>query len=173
MPQRSVSMSVRLDSDDAAFLADLEIEGARTPSDKLRAVISEARQRRLLERDYEAALLIASNLFGRLSRDVRSAEQKLGLHVHSEVVTRTVAWLEEAAAFALSSDVSVDDPDARAVRELEEALIDRACSLLQSFLQLGMAPEGLCHGSEALEARLAPILKLASIIQQQRESQHG
>jgi len=166
-------MSVRLDADDAAFLADLEIDGARTPSDKLRAVIAEARQRRLLERDYETALVIAGNLLGRVLREVRATEQQLHVHPHSEVMVRTVAWLEETAAVLLSSHLTPSEARAEQLYELEEALIERSCSLLQSFLQLAVAPDGMCYRSEVLEARLVPVLKLASLIEQQRELKHG
>jgi hypothetical protein len=166
-------MSVRLDADDAAFLADLQIDGARTPSDKLRAVIAEARQRRLLERDYETALAIAGNLFGRVLREVRASEQAFDVHPHSEVVVRTIAWLEETAAVSLSSHLAPEEARVEDLQVFEEALVERACSLLQSFLQLAVAPEGMCYRSEVFEARLAPILKLASLIEQQRERNHG
>ena len=43
---KSVPLSVRVSPDDARFISQIDIAGAATPSDKVRALLADARKRR-------------------------------------------------------------------------------------------------------------------------------
>ncbi|MEM9839025.1 MAG: hypothetical protein AAF830_07700 [Pseudomonadota bacterium] len=45
MPRKAIPLSLRISDDDAAFLANYTPEGAATPSEKVRHLIAEARER--------------------------------------------------------------------------------------------------------------------------------
>ena len=53
---KTVSISARISHEDAEFLSSLTIEGATTPSDKLRALLADARQRHAGLQDYSSNL---------------------------------------------------------------------------------------------------------------------
>ena len=83
---RSVPFSARISTEDAAFIAGLEIDGAHTPSDKLRALLAEARKRRQGSGDYESSLQLAMDWLQPLRRpqqpslDVRQGRRTHPVH---------------------------------------------------------------------------------------------
>ena len=54
---KTVPLSVRVPYEDAEFIAGLHVNGANTPSDKLRAIINQARRRHQGGQDFGSALM--------------------------------------------------------------------------------------------------------------------
>jgi hypothetical protein len=52
MPGKSIPISVRITPGDAAFLAQRSIEGAKTPSEKIRGLIAQSREQQSSRRTY-------------------------------------------------------------------------------------------------------------------------
>jgi hypothetical protein len=162
---KSVPISVRLSPDDAEFLAGLDVEGASTPSDKLRALIVEAKQRRHGTEDYFSALKLAEDLLAPTLRALRTSEHAQG--VHSELVSRFAEWLPECVAFLIAAKAGEKAFGREQLTEIERGLADRAFLLTQSVLQMGVTGSSPCYDPAVVSHRLKPVLDLARIIDKQ------
>src|SRR5690606_603829 len=94
---KTSQISTRVTQADADFLAGLTLEGATTPSDKVRALITEARRRREELGDYKGSLRQVRDLIGPATAAILEAENTSS--AHSAVVLPLVDWLAEALAF--------------------------------------------------------------------------
>ena len=56
MSANRIPLSVRIDQEEADFIAQLSIEGASTPSEKIRELLKQARMSHETVRDYSFAL---------------------------------------------------------------------------------------------------------------------
>ena len=70
MSNKAVPLSVRISENDAAFLAGLDLPEATTPSDKIRALIWEARQRHQGGQVYGEAIQFQEDLLAPFLRQL-------------------------------------------------------------------------------------------------------
>lgn len=169
MPSKSITISARIAHEDAEFLSQLNINGATTPSDKLRALITDARKRKERPRDYGGCLQMIQETIAPVAGQVRQAE--LEAKMHSELLTRTFEWLPEIMAYLVSSASGGESgftPDQ--LKEIESGLADRVFRLMTSLLQLGITPHCSCYAENAVAGRLAPVLDLVKVILNQSRS---
>jgi hypothetical protein len=172
MSSKQVTISARISHEDAEFLSQLAINGAKTPSDKLRAIISEARQRSSLKLDYAGSLQMVSEMISPKIQEIRKKE--LENQVHSEVITRLAEWMPDTMAFFIS-----DLPQTKANNErqilfnLELGLVERLFRLIESFLQLAVTSRCPCYKPEVIKERLTPILDLCDIISSRQSDKKG
>ncbi|MFO1352493.1 MAG: hypothetical protein U1F68_18170 [Gammaproteobacteria bacterium] len=158
---RSIPISARIPSEDAAFLARLQIEGAITPSDKLRAIITQARRQHEGQHDYASSLQWIREALAPALDHVRDAEHRA--RQHSDLVLRLGEWLPQAVALIHSFRQSpAGDPEA--LRDLEQALADRVFQLLEAILRLGITGRAPCYDKQVIADRLDPILELSELI---------
>jgi hypothetical protein len=146
-------------------LAGLDVESASTPSDKLRALIVEAKQRRHGTEDYAGALKLAEDLLAPTLRALRTSEHAHGLH--SQLLSRFAEWLPECVAFLIAAKAGQTDFSAEELTEIERGLADRAFLLMQSVLQMGVTGSRPCYDPAVVSRRLKPVLDLAKIIKSQ------
>ena len=166
MSSKSVTISARIAHEDAEFLSQLNIDGAATPSDKLRALITDARQRKERPQDYGGCLQMVQEIVTPVAAKVRQAE--LDTKMHSELLTRTFEWLPEALAYLVAFDAAGDAKHTpEQLREYERGLADRLFRLVASLLQLGITPQCPCYAEDAVAERIAPVLDLAQVIMNQ------
>ena len=163
MSGKSVSISVRLSPEEAAFLAAYKSDGATTLSEKLRAVISEARQRRAGNESYAECLAFVEDLLApsmhRL-REVEAAQKQ-----HSELLLNFVHWLPDIVAYWMVSVPEDDDPEAKAkLSELEAAIAKRVFVLIEQVLRLSVTGESPCYDPTIVAQHMPPIIKLNDII---------
>lgn len=169
MPSKSITISARIGHEDAEFLSQLKINGAATPSDKLRALITEARKRKEQPRDYGGCLTMIQEILAPVVTQVRQAE--LEEKIHSELLTRTFEWLPEMAAYLLAaSPAEGTDRTAEQLAEYEQGLADRLFRLITSLLQLGVTPQCPCYSEDAVARRIAPVLDLAEVINRSKQT---
>lgn len=165
MGTKNVQLSTRVTDDDAEFLAALRIEGAETPSDKIRALILEARRRHEGPRDFRSALLRVSDLLAPVEADVRAAEHLTG--THSELIRLTNDWLAETLAFLVSQgqeQASGAKKHAALLEATERGLADRVFRLMEAILRLGVTGEAPCYDKGIVSGRLEPVLGLLEVI---------
>jgi len=163
MPSKSITISARIAHEDAEFLSQLEINGAATPSDKLRALITEARKRKEQPRDYAGCLAMIQEIVAPVLTQVRQAE--LAEKVHSELLTRTFEWLPEMVAYLLAAPpAEAAQWTAEQLVEYEQGLADRLFRLITALLQLGVTPQCPCYSGDVVTRRMAPVLDLAEVI---------
>ena len=126
-----IPVSVRITQEDADFIAELKIEGANTPSEKIRELLKQARLAHTQTRDYESALTAQEQFFQTARRNVLNAEKQAG--VHSHIVARLFEQLPDLAA-----TLAADLPEEAAQPDLQkyEAYDDTVLQQLENTLKL-------------------------------------
>lgn len=122
-------LSVRIPGDLYLWLAQLQIDGATTNSDKLRILLGQLKRQYDGAFDYTAAHGWARDMTGRVREALVRIEGQGGRH--SEVVS---AILESSVA-TLALLVSNAPGDEGAAMKLEEALVKRAFALSEALLR--------------------------------------
>ena len=164
MPLKTIPISARVSHEDAEFISQLQINGATTPSDKLRAIIAEARRQRSRSKDYRGCFQMIQELLMPVIETIRQVE--LDNHEHSELITRSIEWLPDALAYIVSSAPQTsDDNSAEKIHRLEQGLADRVFGLIESVLQMGVTKRCPCYDTDTIAQRVEPILELAQVIQ--------
>ena len=176
VPNKTVPMSVRISEADADFLNHLKIKGATTPSEKLRTIIAEARQRHSGERSYGDALALLEDIEAPAVRRLRDAENSTGQH--SELVLGTANWLPDAMAYLLANLPDDNkESNGQRLRELEEGLADRVFAFIEQVLRLGVTRRAPCYDPSTIRHRIEPVIELADVIKSStakgNEVQHG
>ena len=143
-----IPVSVRITQEDADFIAELKIEGANTPSEKIRELLKQAR--------------LAHTQTAR--RNVLNAEKQAG--VHSHIVARLFEQLPDLAA-TLAADLPEEaaQPD---LQKYERELMWRIVRLTDSILQLAVTGKGAAYDDTVLQ-QLENTLKLADIVRRASE----
>ena len=166
MSSKMVAIGARVPRVDAEFISQLTIEGATTPSDKVRVIIAEARRRHQGSNNYDACLEQVNNLLSATNRMLRHAE--LESREHSELLARVLDWLPDIMAYLLSSKQMLVDGDLDEMRALEDDVADRVFRLIESVLQLGVTRHCSCYDREVVSKRISPVLDLTGVIEVSR-----
>ena len=159
-----IPISVRISQEDADFIAELKIEGANTPSEKIRELLTQARLAHSQTHDYSAALAAQEQFFQVARRDVLHAEKEWGIHSH--IVARLFEQLPDFAA-TLAADLP-ENAQAADLKRYECELMRRIVRLTDSILQLAVTGKGAAYDDTVLQ-QLENTLKLAKIVQQAGE----
>jgi len=163
MAAKTVTISARIPREDAEFISQLQVGGATTPSDKLRAIIDAARRRQMGAQDYRGCMAMMQDLIGPVSTYAR--EQEHICQVHSELVTRVLDWLPDTMAFTVASmSPAGEGSDADSLQAMEDGIADRVFRLMESVLQMGVTQRCPCYNPRAIQSRVGPILDLARVI---------
>ncbi len=163
MPDKSVSLSVRLTANDAAFLAGYTPPGATTLSEKVRTIIAEARKRRAGSESYADCLNFTEGLVGPAM--LRLREHEVAHNMHSELLLALGHWLPDATAFLMSNvPASTAQESAEDLKELEAKTADRVFALIEQVLRLAVTGESPCYDPTVVNARAATVVKLSQII---------
>jgi len=166
---KTSQISTRVTQADADFLATLTLEGATTPSDKVRALITEARRRREELGDYKGSLRQVRELIGPATAAILEAEN--AARTHSALVLPLVDWMAEALAFALSHVPSRASGSAEALEELERGLMDRSARFAQALLRLAITQRAETYDPAVVDQRIAPVLALARVVEEARRAE--
>lgn len=163
---RSVQISARIPAEDAAFLAGLSLEGAVTPSDKLRTIITAARRQHEGYGDYAGSLQWLRDVLKPALARVAQSEHEQGMS--SELLSILSAQLPPLLASLMASRPQTADE----LRQLEASLAQRSLQLLESVLRLGVTRRAACYDPELIQKQLPSILELAGIIAAARPHNH-
>jgi hypothetical protein len=150
------TITIRLDEDDLTYLSSMELAGAANLSEKIRALLAEARAQREGMQNPGLAYDLSRRLFAGPERGVRAAEMEA--QMRSELIARLLSWLPDITA-ALVSGAAVLSAAGEArgrdeqLKRLERTLGERAMSLVDSMLQMSAAGFPGCYEPEALKQR--------------------
>lgn len=162
MAGKSVPFSARLSPQDAEFIAQFQVEGAHSPSDKIRAIIADARDRSTGAGDYKSALQQTQSMIAPTLRLTRSSERSAGSH--SELVSRLGDWVPECLAYFASWTGAEAELSAEELTRLEVGLVQRSVTLMESILQMAITQRSPCYDPVLLNEKISPVLELARII---------
>lgn len=151
-------LSARLPSDLYLWLAQLQVEGATTNSDKLRVLLGQLKRQHDGAFDYVAAHGWAREMTHRLREALVRIEGQEGLH--SEVLGQLVEQVTTLMALVISAAPAT----AAEATRLEDALVRRSALLGESLLR--QATTGAAHAfdPEVVKRHLGPTIELASTL---------
>ncbi|MDH5178680.1 MAG: hypothetical protein OEZ39_08910 [Gammaproteobacteria bacterium] len=160
---KAVNISARISEEDAQFLNQLKLPDAVTPSDKLRAIIADARERRQRRKDYRSSFDMLQGMLSPFGTKMRELEMQH--NVHSEVVSRALEWLPDMMAFLIVSESHLHkESDREQMEHIEDGIADRLFRLMGSVMQLGISERCPCYATDVVYKRLDPVLDLARVI---------
>lgn len=163
MPGKTVAVSARLSTDDAAFLARYRAPGATTLSEKIRAVINEARRRELDSGDYASSLARADEQLAKPLNRLRGIESDAGLH--SELLVQVASALPDLIAYFMVNVPAAEEENVeQRLRRLEEGVANRLFGMMEQVLRLGVTGKSPCYDPEIVGKKSENIEKLSSLI---------
>lgn len=129
------TVSVRIPEDDLAWLSSLQLQGASSPSDKIRALIADAQRRATGENDFVSCVALLREQVRPLLEATQAYEH--ATHSHSEIVTLLATQMPELMASLITAL-----PDGKRVaevaREIEARLTAKAMRMLLGLLRLAV-----------------------------------
>jgi hypothetical protein len=160
------TVSVRIPEDDLAWLANLQLPGASSPSDKIRALIADARRRAHGENNFVSC----TALLREQVRPVYDATQAYehATRQHSEVVALLIAQLPELTASLITS-IPEGKRVAEMARELEARLTAKAMRMLLGLLRLAVTQRPPTYDATVLNPYVTEVRELAQVIQIARD----
>jgi hypothetical protein len=164
------TMSVRVPTEDVEWLSSLDMAGAVTPSDKLRALIAQMRRQHQGSMDYAACVAWLRDLLAPFVVALRDVEHRHRLH--SDAVDAIVEWVPQIAATLLAERRFGKDAVTQ-VTGLEAALLQRCFQLCNTLLRLGVTPRTECYDPAAIEQHLGRVIELADLISADRKQRKG
>lgn len=164
---KTVPLSVRISEADAAFIARLSMPDAVTPSEKIRGLIAEARQRHQAASSPREGVAFLRGTLEPQRQRIRALEEKLG--THSEVVARIGEWLPEFLAHFLGAPLSKDEESEEALRVLERSLVVKLLSLMEGVLRLAVTSREPCYDPRVISSHLEVVTELVKMIERCRK----
>lgn len=172
MRGKSVPLSVRVSDEDAAFLANLEIHEAVTPSEKLRAILQEAQRRYEGLKDPTEGGLILRDMATPAWRQVRRLEQKSGRR--SDLILKLYERLPDLMATLIAGPDATDtDNEQENLSAFEEELIDQTCVLLKDFISLELTSPVRVYSEPTFAAELKPVIELVELARHHQQLTKG
>lgn len=146
--RKTVPLSVRVSDDDAAFLASLEISGAATPSEKLRAILAHTRQRAEGVSDEGDGAEVFRASVRPSERRLREWEIERGMR--SDLVRKLYDRVPDIMA-TLAAGPSAQAREGLA--QFEDRLSIQAYALVEDLLELALASSNRAYDPERLAKR--------------------
>jgi hypothetical protein len=159
------TLSARLPVEDVEWLASIDLPGASTPSDKIRALIARSRLIQQASADYQTSLAWARDLVAPRLAELGALEHREG--VHSEAVRLVAEAAPQLIALLLSGRTPANN-QVESAKQLEERLISRSIQLATALLRLSVAPSAPCFDASALDRHVVPLIQLSRIVNSTR-----
>jgi hypothetical protein len=159
---KSVPLSVRVSPDDARFISQIDIAGAATPSDKVRALLADARKRREGFSDYPSCLGMVQEMLAPTLQRLRAAEHRE--KVHSELVLELTQWMPEALAFLLTD--LPEEGDRNELQAFEDGVAERLFRLIENVIRMNVTRKCRGYDPNVVASRMGPVIELVQVIQE-------
>lgn len=171
MATKSIPISVRVSDDDAAFLAALQLSGAVTPSEKIRALIARAREDAERGHDYEASLGRVRDLLEPTSALLRARE--MSSRQRSELIADTLYWLPDLMAFLAAGPEPSPRKGDDGLKAFEAGVADRIFRFIEAVLRLAVTEKAPCYDPGIVSEGVRGTLELTGVILARRSSSEG
>jgi hypothetical protein len=155
-------LSARIPGDLYLWLAQLQVAGATTNSDKLRVLLGQLKRQYDGAFDYVTAHAWARDMTGRLREALVRTEGRSGQH--SEVLGALLDHLTST----LATVVSQAPVDAAEAAKLEDALVRRAFALSEALLRQATTVSAAAYDPAVVRRHMAATIELAATIHGQR-----
>ncbi len=162
MTKKTIPISLRISEEDAEFINSLRIEGAQSPSEKVRALIQDARHRQ----EYGSLYSLAQEMFNDEKESIRVHEFREG--THSELLSLYVNWLIESFAhFGAYASKLQSEENGKTFNTLEKEVTDRIYRLIDSTLRMTVTERAPCYNADLLREKYKEIQELTKVISSQ------
>ncbi len=148
-------LSARIPSDLYLWLAQLQVDGAATNSDKLRVLLGQVKRQHDGAFDYVTAHAWARDLLSRVRDALVRTEGETGRH--SEVLNLLLDHLSTVLALAVSQAPKSADEAAR----LEDALVRRSFALCESLLRQATTPDAAAYDPAVVRRHMNGTLEIS------------
>jgi len=165
---KTIPISVRVSHEDAAFIANLQIDDALTPSDKIRSIIKEAKKQSERTVNYEGCLKIARDTLKELTQKIKASEMEQ--KQHSELVNAFTDWVGESFAYMAAAKNEIDEEKIE-LKELEEGISQRVFRLFEVVARLGVTSKAPCYDDAIITKGFVPLVELIDLINQRIEKE--
>ena|SRR5438105_15824075 len=160
------TLSARIPTEDLEWLVGLQIQGAVSPSDKLRSLIGQLRRQDEGSLDFQRSLAWLRDLVAPFISAIRTLEHHS--RMHSEVLTIVAEALPQIMATLLSERGLTSDAAKRAI-EVEEIVVQRCLQMLTSILRLAVTRDAACYNPKVIDMHMGSVLEIAEIVAQTRK----
>ena len=163
---KTIPISLRVSHEDAEFIANLQMDGAITPSDKVRSIIRNAKKQNERIVSYEGCLKIAHEALKGLTQKVKATE--LEAKHHSELVNMFNDWITESFAYVASASNEMEEGKL-GLEQLEDGISERVFRLFEVVARMGVTSNAPCYDKEIVTKGFVLISELTHIINQRIE----
>lgn len=163
MTTKTVPFSARISIEDAEFISTLSYEGAHTPSDKLRALLAETRNKRANFDNFAANLAQMTEWLQQLSRPLLVRQQQLQLR--TEGINRVLDALPELLAILQTAAARSPQLNIRELQEAEGQTMQQMLNILSLLLPLAV--------TQPQQTTQQGVIKLAELITQHHTATQG
>jgi hypothetical protein len=160
---KKIQIGARINPEDADFLNLLEINGAKTPSDKLRAIIEEARLRREYSRDFTGSYRMIQEQISPIIEKIKQIEFEQ--NIHSAPLARIFEWIPDFFAYCLCSLPETIESD-QDLQMYEKGAVDRVARLFESLLHLELSSKGAAYNPNVFTDHMASLAETMKLIEQ-------
>lgn len=167
---KSVPLSVRLSDEEAAFLSAYEAPGAVTPSEKMRAILDDARSRQMGVRDYAGCAAMMEDLLRPSLTRIRRAQRTAD--TRSDLVLRLFEKLPELLAELVVATPD-DEADAERLIKFEAELADQVFTLIEEIIDMGLTSRSRTYDPGLIPERIVPILEICAIMADRRNQERN
>ena len=155
------TLSIRVPDADFEWLASMDDVSGKTPSEKLRTVLTRARQQHAGLLDHEACTAWMRELVQPLATAAAGMERRE--RIHSEIVAAALAWTPRLMA-TLITDGKPGLESAAKAQELEAIIAQQCFGLLAAVLRAGVTSTPATYDANVMQAYLPIITEIAAII---------
>lgn len=168
---KKIQIGVRVDAEDAEFLNLLEINGAKTPSDKLRAIIEEARLKREFASEYTGAYRMIQEQVTPIIEKIKKNEFEQG--GHSTLLTRILEWMPDFYAYCLSASQGTEEEVEAGLISYEKGALERVVRLFESLLHLELSGQENSYSPDILKKHVKSLSNVIRIIDTTTQTKEG
>ena len=161
---KSIPVSLRISQEDAAFISGLEVQGAVTPSEKIRSIIQEARK---FKEDGSAPARLVTEMHGHLKalhKQILNVERSE--NTHSELIRFALDWQNQFTQ-ALAQEDLCDASTKQELEKFEDLLASQLFQLIDYAVRLGVTPTAPCYNPNIIREKLAEHMELLRLVEKQ------
>lgn len=163
---KSIPISLRISEDDAAFVSGLKIKDAVTPSEKIRSIIKEARERKEQGNTPKRLMDEIHTQLQELQRNLSTAERSA--KAHSEFLRFVLDWQNQFTQTILLANISGEAP-LEELERFEDEIADQAFRLIDYIARLGVTPKAPCYNTSLIREKLRENMDLLHLVESQVE----
>lgn len=166
------TVSIRLPDDDFQWLLSLQEGSAKTPSEKLRALLQRVRQQEAGLHDPERCSAWMRDLVQPLADALSGIERRQ--QRHSDVLTAVVDHVPQVMAALVSARLSAESSEQEGA-EVEALIAQRCFRLFGAILRGAVTSSPASFAPDTYTRHLPDIMELAQIISSRKgkETNHG